>query len=82
MQQKSIYLFILLILEFLTTISARFVVLFISLFNNDDRCLNWCSKNGICTDPGEAGYCICDTGYHGADCSRSKFLFCILKLIS
>lgn len=37
------------------------------------RCLNWCSKNGICSDPGEAGYCNCNIGYTGADCSKSKF---------
>mmetsp|Transcript_5086 Transcript_5086/g.7776 ORF Transcript_5086/g.7776 Transcript_5086/m.7776 type:complete len:1957 (-) Transcript_5086:199-6069(-) len=34
------------------------------------RCMNWCSKNGVCTDPGDAGYCICNNGYTGADCSR------------
>jgi hypothetical protein len=44
------------------------------------RCLNWCSKHGICTDPGEAGYCICETGYTGADCAKRMFLHFSLSL--
>lgn len=32
--------------------------------------MNWCSKNGICTEPGDAGYCICNRGYYSADCSK------------
>ena len=32
------------------------------------RCVNWCSKHGDCTSPGEDGYCICEFGYSGDDC--------------
>ena len=33
------------------------------------KCPNWCSSHGICTSPSEGGYCICENGYSGDDCS-------------
>ena len=32
-------------------------------------CPNWCSKRGYCTSPGLDGYCDCEVGYTGSDCS-------------
>ena len=33
------------------------------------RCPNWCNKHGYCTSPTEGGYCICENGFTGEDCS-------------
>lgn len=32
-------------------------------------CPNWCSNHGLCTSPKDGGYCICENGYGGDDCS-------------
>lgn len=33
------------------------------------RCLNWCSRRGICTSPDDIGVCDCKVGYTNEDCS-------------
>lgn len=32
-------------------------------------CPNWCNQRGYCTSPLEGGYCVCETGSKGDDCS-------------
>jgi hypothetical protein len=34
------------------------------------RCPNWCNQRGICTNPQEGGYCDCNIGFTGDDCSK------------
>ena len=36
------------------------------------RCNNWCNRRGICSDPGDSGYCTCEIGYGGDDCTYRK----------
>lgn len=33
------------------------------------RCHNWCNKHGYCSENTDAGYCICENGFTGEDCS-------------
>lgn len=46
------------------------------------RCLNWCNQRGICTSPQEGGYCICNMGFTGEDCSQSiMILYTIITFL-
>ncbi len=45
-----------------------FLLLLAGVHYSSSRCVNWCSKHGDCTSPGEDGYCICEYGYSGDDC--------------
>lgn len=31
-----------------------------------------CSNNGVCVADGDSTFCVCDTGYYGADCSTTS----------
>eukprot|EP01031_Cornospumella_fuschlensis_P039258 gene39258-47777_t len=33
------------------------------------RCPNWCNNKGLCVRDDDGGYCYCDMGYTGEDCS-------------
>eukprot|EP01041_Mallomonas_annulata_P001065 gene1065-2084_t len=52
-----------------TTTATLFLILFTYCLDVAAKCPNWCSKHGVCTAPNDLGYCICEHGYTGDDCS-------------
>ena len=52
----------------LTTVAKIFYALYCAYVVLSE-CPNWCNKRGYCTSPGLDGYCDCEVGYTGNDCS-------------